>query len=123
MGKLRAHEERRRSIRTHRYACATTNTCRGIHGKIGQLFRHPLPAQFEDRFVEGFEQEGGKLFRGWRELARKVDVLSMLDQDTSPGVAQWTTIYDVNAINDNGLIVGEGQYNGETIVVKKAAEE
>jgi hypothetical protein len=45
----------------------------------GQLFRHPLPAGFEEAFSEGFVAGGGELFEGWRSLARAIDLLSAFD--------------------------------------------
>lgn len=45
----------------------------------GQLFRHPLPAGFVNGFESGFVAAGGGLVGEWRELARAVDTLSLVD--------------------------------------------
>ncbi|AIE87982.1 phosphotransferase family protein [Fimbriimonas ginsengisoli] len=46
---------------------------------VGQIFRHAVPRGFEERFEAGFREGGGKLPPGWRQLAREIDLLSMVD--------------------------------------------
>lgn len=53
---------------------------------IGQLFRHPLPIGFEDGFVRGYFEAGGRLPDVWRRLARRVDIVNLLDFLNRPNI-------------------------------------
>ncbi|RYG36958.1 hypothetical protein EON81_08075, partial [bacterium] len=46
---------------------------------LGQLFRHALPDGFEKSFAAAYRAEGGNLPKGWRELARRADLVNLLD--------------------------------------------
>ncbi|RYG39706.1 hypothetical protein EON79_23905 [bacterium] len=46
---------------------------------IGQLFRHPLPEGFDKAFAAAYRAEGGVLPRGWRDLARRTDLVNLLE--------------------------------------------
>jgi aminoglycoside phosphotransferase (APT) family kinase protein len=48
---------------------------------VGQLFRHAgcLGPGFEAEFVRGFESTGGSLPEDWRQMAKAVDLVSLVD--------------------------------------------
>ena len=51
---------------------------------IGNMLRDPRPAGFEEGFVDGFRDAGGRLPADWRQLSRALDLYALADFLTRP---------------------------------------